>query len=456
MQGSILVVDDEEVLARHLARALQASGYKAVTAQSAAEARRKMREADPDLVLMDLRLPDADGAELIGQLKSEHPETQFIVITAFGSIRSAIDATRLGVHDYLVKPFEPEELLISVRNAMAERRLTAEVRHLRARQGSGATGCARLQEAARSPAMAQVLSLARRSARQSGTVLLLGESGSGKNCLARWIHAQSNRAGGPFLAINCAALPRELAESELFGHEPGAFTGSRGRKHGLLELANEGTLVLDEIGEMDLQLQSKLLTVLDSRTFVRLGGEEAVTADARLLVCTNQDLEAGIRTGRFREDLYYRLNVFPICMPRLRERREDIPILVEHLLTELAAEMGLAKMPEVEPGVVDDLAAASWPGNIRELRNVLERAMMLSDGRAVRRASLTLRRDDDGWAVRVPFPEGQSLHEVTADIARRLIREALRRGQTKQEAARLLGISRHALAHQMRSLELDE
>jgi transcriptional regulator with PAS, ATPase and Fis domain len=304
--------------------------------------------------------------------------------------------------------------------------------------------------------MAQVLSLARRSARQSGTVLLLGESGSGKNCLARWIHAQSNRAGGPFLAINCAALPRELAESELFGHEPGAFTGSRGRKHGLLELANEGTLVLDEIGEMDLQLQSKLLTVLDSRTFVRLGGEEAVTADARLLVCTNQDLEAGIRTGRFREDLYYRLNVFPICMPPLRERREDIPILVEHLLTELAAEMGLAKMPEVEPGVVDDLAAASWPGNIRELRNVLERAMMLSDGRAVRRASLTLRRDDDGWAVRVPFPDGQSLHEVTADIARRLIREALRRGQTKQEAARLLGISRHALAHQMRSLELDE
>jgi two-component system response regulator AtoC len=456
MQGSILIVDDEEVLARHLSRALQASGYKAFTAGTAAEARRVVRESGPDLVLMDLHLPDADGAEVIGQLKTDHPETQFIVITAFGSIRSAIDATKLGVHDYLVKPFEPEELLISVRNALAESRLTAEIRHLRARGGGAASTCARLEDAARSPAMADVLSLARRSARQSGTILLLGESGSGKSCLARWIHEQSGRAGGPFLAINCAALPRELAESELFGHEPGAFTGSRGRKHGLLELANDGTLVLDEIGEMDLQLQSKLLTVLDSRTFLRLGGEEAVTADARLLVCTNQDLEAGIRAGRFREDLYYRLNVFPIRMPPLRERREDIPTLVEHLLAELAAEMGLAQMPEIESGVVDELAAAGWPGNIRELRNTLERAMMLSDGSAVRRASLALRQNDAGWSVQVPFPSRQSLHEVTADVSRCLIREALRRGRTKQEAAGLLGISRHALAHQMHSLGLDE
>jgi transcriptional regulator with PAS, ATPase and Fis domain len=304
--------------------------------------------------------------------------------------------------------------------------------------------------------MQRTLEYAELAAQQDGIVLLLGESGTGKDWFSRYIHARSRRSSGPFFDINCAALPRELAESELFGHEPGAFTGTRGRKRGLLELAENGTLLLNEVGELDLQLQSKLLTFLDTRTFLRVGGEKPTTVNARIFAATNRDLLVEVDKGRFRSDLYYRLNVFPIQVPALRERLDDLPALVEELLVKLQGEMGLPEAPRLGVGVLEALRSYGWPGNIRELRNVLERTLILSGGVELKREHLALQAGGGDWRLVVGFEPGRSLHEVTEQVARQLIGEALRRSRTRQDAARLLGLSRHALAYQMRTLGLEE
>jgi transcriptional regulator with PAS, ATPase and Fis domain len=298
---------------------------------------------------------------------------------------------------------------------------------------------------------------AARLAEHDGTVLLLGESGTGKDHLARWIHQRSARRHGPFFTINCAALSRELAESELFGHEPGAFTGTKGRKRGLLELADQGTLLLDEIGELEPTLQAKLLTFLDSRTFVRVGGERTVSVSARLLAATNRDLLLEVERGAFRRDLYYRLAVVPLRIPPLRERIEDLSQLADELLRALQRDLSLKQPARIEETALTVLQRYHWPGNIREMRNVLERALIMSTDGVVRQENLALLTAPEEWEIVIRFPKhGLSLHDVTRDVARRVVVEALRRSTSKQDAAKLLGISRHALAHQIRVLGIDD
>jgi PAS domain S-box-containing protein len=309
-----------------------------------------------------------------------------------------------------------------------------------------------------SAAMQATLAQARTAARTEAIVLLTGESGSGKDHLARYIHECSGRAGGPFYAINCAAIPAELAESELFGHESGAYTGARRRKRGLLELAEGGTLLLNEIGELPLPLQAKLLTFLDTRTFTRVGGETSVTVNARLLAATNRRLVEEVAKGRFREDLYYRLNVLSIRVPPLRQRHEDLPLLVHRMLAQLAGELQLDTAPGVPEAELETLARYSWPGNVRELRNALERAMIVAEGTGLKfdflESPVSADAQTSGWSV--PFPPNPSLPQAVAQIRRRLVQEALARsGGRQQEAARLLGVSRFTLRRQLKALGLD-
>jgi PAS domain S-box-containing protein len=302
-----------------------------------------------------------------------------------------------------------------------------------------------------SAAMQSCLSKSRYAATSDSIILLLGESGSGKDYLARWIHDHSRRAKGPFFAINCAAVPHELAESELFGHEAGAFTGARGRKRGLLELAEGGTLLLNEIGELSLPLQSKLLTFLDTRSFPRVGGEKSIRVNARLVAATHRDLEEEMAKGRFLQSLFYRLNVFSIRVPPLRERIEDIPLLVREIMAQLAAEMQLVEVPELNTDALDRLSHYSWPGNVRELRNVLERALMLTQERGIRLSLPQLTESSEDWSHTVAFPRDRTLHDVTNEVAYLLCSEALRRAcGEKKSAARLLGISRDSFYRYMK------
>ena len=455
MTGSVLIVDDEIPLAEGLARVLKQAGFQVALAHSVKRARREMHKRYPDVALVDLRLPDGDGCALVNELRDSYPATQFIIITAHGSIRSAVEATKSGAFDYLPKPFEPAEMRVAIDNALRQRKMSDELQLLR--NPSSLAGEA--DEPLKSAAMRQTAFLLQRAAEQDGIVLLLGESGSGKDYWARWIHQHSSRRDGPFFAINCAALSPQLAESELFGHEPGSFTGAHGRKRGLLELADNGTLLLNEIGELEPTLQSKLLTFLDTRTILRVGGERTITVSARLIAATNRNLSTEVERGAFRMDLFYRLNVFPIEIPPLRERLEDLHAFIRETLARLRKDLGLSHQPQVSRDALEALTAYEWPGNVRELRNVLERALILSPEGKITASSLSLRPkrvSDDDWRIKVEFPRGESLHEVTANVARELIIEALRRGKTKQRAAELLGISRHALAHQMKSINLDE
>jgi two-component system response regulator AtoC len=309
-----------------------------------------------------------------------------------------------------------------------------------------------------SEAMRATLTQALQASATGSIVLLLGESGSGKDYLARFVHDHSKLASGPFFAINCAAVSPELAESELFGHEPGAFTGARGRKRGLLELAEGGTLLLNEIGELSMPMQAKLLTFLDTRSFNRVGGETQIKVNARLIAASNRELEKEVSEKRFRSDLFYRLNVFSIRMPPLRQRIDDLPILVKEIMEELAEEMALTDVPSVDTQALKALANYHWPGNVRELRNVLERSLMLSGKGQIDLGSLGLEGGrQESWSFTVSFPTEKSIHDVARDMKRALVTEALRRADgSRQVAARLLGISRHALAYQMKSIGMDE
>lgn len=464
--ATVLVVDDTAPLVRSIQTFLTSLGHKVATAFTCAEAKKRMAEAYPEVVLLDLNLPDGNGGELMGELKKDYPDVQFIVITAFGSIRSAVEATRSGAADYLTKPFELEQVQLAIENALRSRIVGEELTTLRAAGAPAKTEAERELQDYPSPAMQETLKLAKHAAAQECNVLVLGESGTGKDHLCRIIHSRSRRAAGPYFVLNCAALSREIAESELFGHEPGAFTGTRGRKRGLVELADKGSLLLNEVGELDLALQAKLLSFLDTKTFVRVGGERSVAIDVRIFAATNRDLMEEVNKGRFRLDLYYRLNVLPVRMPPLRERKGDLPALVRDLLTKLATDLAQPVPPMPSPVSLAALEGYSWPGNIRELRNVLERAIITSPKGSLDLEGLRLGEGPpppagaaagpQGWKLTVGFPQGQDLHEAMQSVAREIVREALRRAKTRQEAAALLGISRHALAHQLKALGLDE
>jgi len=460
MTGSVLIVDDEIVLVEHLESFLRLEGYQAVGVHDGVEARRVLSELFPDVVLIDVKLPDVDGITLMTELREQHPSARYIIMTGYSSIRAAVKAMRQGAFDYLTKPFEPDKLLLSVANALRDRLKDEEIHLLRKSVSRSHLGTAmpadtKVSEPVYpSEAMRRTLDRAGNAAATDSIVLLLGESGSGKDYLARYIHDHSRRSDGPFFTVNCAAVSPDLSESELFGHEPGAFTGARGRKRGLLELAQGGTLLLNEVADLSPALQGKLLTFLDTRSFTRLGGETNISVNARLIAATNKRLDEEVMEGRFRGDLYYRLNVFAITVPPLRERIEDIPVIVREIQSRLVAEMGLpGSFPRIDQAALEALMGYSWPGNVRELGNLLERALILSGDGRIRPSSLDLATNPEEWSIMVEFPKDSSIHDVSDGVKRSLITEALRRsGGNKQSAARLRKISRHALAHQMKSL----
>jgi len=372
----VLVVEDRDSLRTMLCRALESDGHRAVEARDEPEAVEQLRTAQPGVVLTDLRLPRGDGFGVLRAAKAHDPELPVIVMTAFGSIQDAVAAMKQGALDFLAKPVDPDHLLLLVRRAADQRRLIIEYRFLK-EEFASRRGLPEIVGSA--PALRQALQAVQRAAASDTTVLLEGESGTGKELFARAVHALSPRRDAPFVAINCAAIPEGLLETELFGHEKGAFTGAAGRKLGKFEVADRGTIFLDEIGDLSLPLQAKVLRALEERTFERVGGTATIRVDVRVVAATNRHLRSAVADRRFREDLYFRLSIFPVTVPPLRERAEDIPLLARHFVERFCREMGKPVMAFAE-SAGDALRTYPWPGNVRELQNCIERAVILSDG----------------------------------------------------------------------------
>ncbi len=433
----ILVVDDEEGVRTFLADALSAVGHDVTQAGDGQTALAALAQRAFHLAITDLRMPIVDGMELLRAIRRDHPETEVIVLTAHGSIESAVEAMKEGAFDYLQKPVgSPAELRLTVARALERRRLRARVEISDVGSepplGYGA------------PAMRPIEQALRKVAPTNATVLLLGESGSGKEIAARAVHRWSARAAGPFVAVNCAALSAELLESELFGHERGAFTGAHARQRGRIELAEGGTFLLDEIGELAAGLQAKLLRVLQERRFERVGGHQTVEADVRWIAATNRDLTGMIARGGFREDLYHRLSVFPVQLPPLRERREDIGPLADRLLAQIAATLGRPDLRLTDDGR-GALAAAAWPGNVRELANVLERSAILADRADIGADDLALLPDTDGTGGGAAAPTTMS------ELEREAIERALTAtGGNRRLAAARLGIGLRTLYEKLK------
>jgi DNA-binding NtrC family response regulator len=424
---TILIVEDKASLREMLRHALEAQGHQVVEAKDQSEAVQRLKEAVPSVVLSDLRLPEGDGLGVLRAAKDVEPELPVIVMTAFGGIQDAVSAMKDGAMDFLAKPVDPDHLLLLVERALAQRRLVSEYmllkEELAARRGAPTI----IGEAA---PMRQVSSAIQRAAATDTTVLIEGESGTGKELFARAVHALSGRCNGPFIAINCAAIPDTLLEAELFGYERGAFTGATQRKPGKFELANRGTLFLDEIGELPMMLQGKILRALQERTFDRLGSTSSIKVDVRVVAATNRNLKQAVAARRFREDLYFRLSVFPITVPPLRERRDDIPVLARHFIESECRELG-KKVLSLAPAALAALQSYAWPGNVRELQNCLERAVILADGDTIFPKHLNLMAEE---LSRPEPPATQldlsgSLAEITsravAEAERQAIRQAL-------------------------------
>jgi DNA-binding NtrC family response regulator len=428
--ATILVVDDDKNIRSHLCTFLDGSGHRALDAADGMEALRRADAEAVDLVLSDVRMMGMDGMALLREIRQRRPEAVVVLMTAYGTIAGAIEAMREGAFHYLVKPFALEELALLIDRALEVASLRRDNRALR----NALEPTALLDSA--NPAMRRALATAQQAATSDASVLLLGESGTGKNVLAKAIHAWSPRADGPFVTISCTTLAEHLLESELFGHVKGAFTGAWKDKPGRLAAAAGGTLFLDEVGELAPELQAKLLRFLEERRFERVGDTRTIEVDARVVAATNRELEAEVGAGRFRADLFYRLAVVPIPLPPLRERREDLPILIDHLLAALAARHGRPQ-PRLVPAAREALAAYDWPGNVRELANALERALVLSQGGVVGTESLP----DAVLAPRQPAklpPPSDSLS--LEEVERRHVQQVLASSTTLEEAAARLGI----------------
>jgi two-component system response regulator GlrR len=374
MKRRVLIVEDDEVFLRPLRRALELGGFEVLVAGSGEEALDCLKSEDVDLVLTDQRLPGMNGVTLVRQIKAEHPDVAIVVMTAYGTIEAAVEATRLGAEDYLVKPFESDEILLVLRRTLEFQDLKAQ-RRLSLRRNQERFTLTRI--VARSPKMLEILELLRQVAHLDTTVLIHGETGAGKELLARSLHFSGPRRDKPYVAVNCAAIPEELFESELFGHRRGAFTGAGETRRGHFQLANGGTLLLDEIGEMPVGLQTKLLRALEEKKITPIGAERPVDIDVRFIATTNRDLKDAVERGDFRRDLYYRLSVLPVRVPPLRERPEDIPPLAEHFLAE-ASRRCKKTVRGLTPAALQALVRYPWPGNVRELENVIERAVIVS------------------------------------------------------------------------------
>jgi two-component system nitrogen regulation response regulator NtrX len=373
MPRTILIADDEQAVRASLQRLLEFESYRVVMAADGPAALAAVRDRAIDLALIDIKMPGMDGLEVLSQLHTDHPQLPVVIISGHGTIQTAVEATRLGAFDFVEKPIDADRLLLVIRNGLAQRRLLKENVSLKAavRQKTQIVG--------RHPEILKILETIRKVAAANARVLIMGENGTGKEMVARALHELSPRAEEPFVEVNCAAIPEELIESELFGHERGAFTGAVGRRVGKFELADGGTLFLDEVGDMSLNAQAKVLRVLQESVFERVGGTETMRVDVRVIAATNKDLLKASREGSFREDLFYRLNVVPITVPPLRERASDIPLLVEHFLQQTASELGQAPR-KVSRAAMERLQEYAWPGNVRELKNLVERMVILSSG----------------------------------------------------------------------------
>ncbi|MFO7893259.1 MAG: sigma-54 dependent transcriptional regulator [Longimicrobiales bacterium] len=446
----ILIVEDDELLRQVTGERLEREGYVVTTASTVAEGREVLEEHTPDLALLDIKLPDGEGTELLEEL-TRTGDTVSVMMSAHGTVQSAVDALRAGAVDFLEKPFSFDRLAATLRGALERTRLKREVRALREQTGLGE------DVVGSSPAMEEVFELVKRVAPAEGTTVLLeGETGTGKGMLAQAIHQASRRADGPFINVTCSALAESVMESELFGHEKGAFTDARTMKRGLVELAEGGTLFLDEIGELSLGLQGKLLRFIEEKKFRRVGGTKDLAVDARLIAATNRDLEEEVEADRFREDLYYRLRVFPIRLPPLRERTSDIPALVKTFVEEFSNQFG-KKITGVDDGAMELLKAYRWPGNVRELRNLIERSVLLADSEVLTADMLPppIRGEErSGSDLPVELgPEGVDFEE----LEQALLKEALRRAEgNRTEAGRLLGMSRHQVRNRLNKYGIDE
>jgi two-component system nitrogen regulation response regulator NtrX len=372
----ILIVDDEEGIRESLSQIMEDEGYETLTVSSGEEAIRVVRETMPDLVLLDIWMSGIDGIETLQEIKATNPDLPVIMISGHANIESAIKATKMGAYDLLEKPLSLEKVLLTVQRALEKKSLEMENRTLRENLFR------KWKLIGESQKMKQLNEQIRMAAASNSRVLILGESGSGKELVAHLLHENSSRTGGLFVEMNCAAIPQELIESELFGHEKGSFTGAFERKKGKFELADKGTLFLDEIGDMSLQTQAKVLRVIETQEFQRVGGSKNIKVDVRIISATNKDLAEEVKKGNFREDLFFRLNVIPIRVPALRERTEDIPLLVDHFLEVFASEYGQQKK-DISPDALSTLQKHIWPGNIRELRNVLERLVIMTPSRTI-------------------------------------------------------------------------
>jgi DNA-binding NtrC family response regulator len=448
---TLLIIEDEAKMRRLLELNLSEDGFTVYTAADAEAGLNTLRQEKIDLVVTDLKLPGMNGLELLQAVKRTNATIPVVVMTAYGTVETAVEAMKAGASDYLLKPFALEEMKLILRKELDFHRLREENRSLREALGERY----RFQNiVARSPKMQEVLATVERVAPTHSTVLLGGESGVGKDLIARAIHEHSRRAAGPFIKINCTAIPENLLESELFGYERGAFTGANTSKPGRFELADKGTIFLDEIGDVPGSIQVKLLHVLQDRQFERLGGTKTLKVDVRVIAATNQDLRAALEQGTFRQDLYYRLNVVPISIPPLRERKEEIPYLVDYFLARFARESD-KPLTGITPAALKLLADFHWPGNVRELENIIERATALSTGTVIDVADIRLDISPPSPSTApagelTPFPpEGMTLEQFEDEI----IREALRRaGGNKSQAARLLGLSRNALRYRLSKL----
>ena len=452
MKEAVLVVDDEAGVRASLAAILGDEGYAVDAVDSGEKALTALEARRYDLVLLDVWLPGADGLEVLGRIREADPELPVVVISGHGTIETAVKAVRLGAHDFVEKPLSLEKTLLAVRNALQRRRLETEIRALKQQLDE------RYVMVGESAALKRLRAEIAQAAPTSGRVLIFGENGTGKELVARAIHARSLRASGPFVEVNCAAIPEELIESELFGHVKGAFTGALATRKGKFELADGGTIFLDEIADMSLRTQAKVLRALQEQRIEPVGGAGSVAVDVRVIAATNKDLDEEIRKGRFREDLYFRLNVIPFHVPPLRERREDVPLLARHFMEVLSAEHGRRPRTITEEGLAA-LSRLPWPGNVRELRNIIERLVIMTPGDTIELRHLPASLLEGLPAGAAPSGEGPAtpgtLAEAREDFERRYILRRYREcGGNMSRTAEALGVERSNLYRKMKGHRL--
>ncbi len=441
---NILIVDDEEIVRESLANWLEEDGYEVEAAENGARALERLPAKDWNLAMVDLKMPGMDGIQLMDEIRKVRPDTIVIIMTAYATVDTAVQAMKKGAYDYIVKPFNPEDLSITIRKIIEHQKLVKENLYLRKELKKQY----RLHDmVSKNHKMIEIFELIKTVAKSSSTVLVQGESGTGKELLSRAIHMESPRRDAPFVTVSCASLSESLLESELFGHEKGAFTGADQARSGKIELAKDGTLFLDEIGDISLKLQMDLLRVLEEKEFRRVGGTQLISVNSRIIAATNRDLTKAIEEEKFREDLYYRLNVISVNLPPLRERKEDVPLLVEHFLERFNIEMG-KNVEGIAESAMRLLLDYGWPGNARELRNVIERAMVVTKGKMILEADLSL---PQAPGVSLSDGRGKSLSEMEKEHICRILHE---NRWNIIRSAQVLGIDRVTLYNKIRKYEL--